>query len=227
MKIKTIARELKNADVRFISLVSRGANRIPFRILKKTSEGESQMIDLTTLRPVLKGEKIPAPAKKATNLPGFAQILGASVSRNIGDTPPKATIAPVQPVQSIARAIPESTPPSVGKPLPQTFNRPKEPLRAERGNAVAFKDLQAAIDSALSARRDQEKREAFERGRSAFARLAPARESDAPRGGVGDAWSLRNGSGKLVQTVLGVRKSASNTMPAGSMRPVTGAALKG
>ena len=78
MKIKTIARELKNADVRFISLVSRGANRIPFRILKKSSEGESQMIDLTTLRPVLKGEKIQAPARKAANLPGFAQILGAS-----------------------------------------------------------------------------------------------------------------------------------------------------
>ena len=78
MKIKTIARELKNADVRFISLVSRGANRIPFRTLKKSSEGESQMIDLTTLRPVLKGEKIQAPARKAANLPGFAQILGAS-----------------------------------------------------------------------------------------------------------------------------------------------------
>ena len=104
MKIKTIARELKNADVRFISLVSRGANRIPFRILKKSSEGESQMIDLTTLRPVLKGEKIQAPARKAANLPGFAQILGASVSRDIGDAPPKATIAPAKPVQSIAGA---------------------------------------------------------------------------------------------------------------------------
>lgn len=58
MKIKTTAKELKNADVRFISLVKRGANRLPFRILK--SEGESQMIDLTTLRPVLKGENVRA-----------------------------------------------------------------------------------------------------------------------------------------------------------------------
>lgn len=34
------------------------------------------MIDLTTLRPVLKGENIQVPAKKAANLPGFAAILG-------------------------------------------------------------------------------------------------------------------------------------------------------
>ena len=85
MKIKATAKELKNADVRFISLVKRGANRLPFRILK--SEGESQMIDLTTLRPVLKGEKIEPPAKKAYS-PNFAQILGGSVARDIG-TPPR------------------------------------------------------------------------------------------------------------------------------------------
>ena len=64
MKIKATAKELKNADVRFISLVKRGANRIPFRILK-TNKGENQMIDLTTLRPVLKGEKIEAPVNTA------------------------------------------------------------------------------------------------------------------------------------------------------------------
>lgn len=62
MKIKTTAKELKNIDVRFISLVKRGANRLPFRILK--SEGDSKMIDLTTLRPVLKGEKSKPPQRK-------------------------------------------------------------------------------------------------------------------------------------------------------------------
>ena len=99
MKIKTTAKELKNADVRFISLVKRGANRLPFRILK--SEGESQMIDLTTLRPVLKGEKIEAPVKKAYS-PNFAQILGGSVSRDIGTPAPAIQVAPAKPVQSIA-----------------------------------------------------------------------------------------------------------------------------
>ena len=64
MKIKATAKELKNADVRFISLVKRGANRIPFRILK-TDKGENQMIDLSALGSVLKGEKIQEPAKKA------------------------------------------------------------------------------------------------------------------------------------------------------------------
>ena len=83
MKIKATAKELKNADVRFISLVKRGANRIPFRILK-TDKGENQMIDLASLSPILKGEKTNAPAKKAYS-PNFAQILAGSVSRDIGE----------------------------------------------------------------------------------------------------------------------------------------------
>ena len=215
MKVKTIARELKNADVRFISLVSRGANRIPFRILKKSSEGENQMIDLSTLRPVLKGEKIQAPAQKAANLPGFAQILGASVSRDIGDAPPKATIAPAKPVQSIAGTIPESTQ-GGGKPTRQAFNTPKEPLRAERGNVVEFKDLQAAIDSALSKQRDEEKARAFNESRSAFARLAPTKKSDVQGGGSGNAWGLRNLGGKLAASVLNSATRKGEGQPVGS-----------
>ena len=215
MKIKTIARELKNADVRFISLVSRGANRIPFRILKKSSEGESQMIDLTTLRPVLKGEKIQAPARKAANLPGFAQILGASVSRDIGDAPPKATIAPAKPVQSIAGTIPESTQ-GGGKPTRQAFNTPKEPLRAERGNVVEFKDLQAAINSVLSKQRDEEKARAFNESRSAFARLAPTKKNDVQGGGSGNAWGLRNLGGKLAASVLNSATRKGEGQPVGS-----------
>ena len=215
MKIKTIARELKNADVRFISLVSRGANRIPFRILKKSSEGENQMIDLSTLRPVLKGEKIQAPAQKAANLPGFAQILGASVSRDIGDAPPKATIAPAKPVQSIAGTNPESTQ-GGGKPTRQAFNTPKEPLRAERGNVVEFKDLQAAINSVLSKQRDEEKARAFNESRSAFARLAPTKKSDVQGGGSGNAWGLRNLGGKLASAVLNSTTRKGEGQPVGS-----------
>jgi len=226
MKIKTTAKELKNADVRFISLVKRGANRLPFRILK--SEGESQMIDLTTLRPVLKGEKIQAPAKKAANLPGFAQILGASIGRDVGTLPPPVKIAPVQPVQPIAGTKPE-TPPSVGKPIPQAFNRPKEPLRAERGNAVEFKDLQAAIDSALSKQRDEAKAEAFNAGRSAFARLAPTKKSDVQGGGLGSAHALRNLGGRLAASILNgtTRKDEARLPTNTGFRAVSGASLKG
>jgi flagellin-like hook-associated protein FlgL len=56
MRIKTTLKEMKNADVRFISLVTRGANRIPFRIIK--SDKESGMIDLGNIKRVLKGEKV-------------------------------------------------------------------------------------------------------------------------------------------------------------------------
>lgn len=225
MKIKTTAKELKNADVRFISLVKRGANRLPFRILK--SEGDSQMLDLTTLRPVLKGEKTEAPAKKAYS-PSFAQILGGSVARDIGTPPPPVKIAPAQPVQPIAGTKPE-TPPSVGKPIPQAFNRPKEPLRAERGNVVEFKDLQAAIDSALSKQRDEAKAEAFNAGRSAFARLAPTRKSDVEGGGLGSAHALRNLGGRLAASILNgtTRKDEARLPTNTGFRAVSGASLKG
>ena len=226
MKIKTTAKELKNADVRFISLVKRGANRIPFRILK-TNKGENQMIDLTTLRPVLKGEKIEAPVKKAYS-PNFAQILGGSVARDIGTPPPPVKIAPVRPVQPIAGATPESTQ-GGGKPTRQAFNTPKEPLRAERGNAVEFKDLQAAINSALSKQRDEEKARAFNESRSAFARLAPTKKSDVQGGGSGNAWGLRNLGGKLASAVLNstTRKDEARLPTNTGFRAVSGASLKG
>ena len=211
MKIKATAKELKNADVRFISLVKRGANRLPFRILK--SEGESQMIDLTTLRPVLKGEKIQAPVKKAYS-PNFAQILGGSVARDIGTPPPPVKIAPAPVAKPISQA-PRDTAASVGKPLPQAFNAPKTPIPS-KGNPVEFKDLQAAIDSALSARRDQEKAAAFNDKRSAFARLAPTKKSDVQGGGSGNAWGLRNIGGKLASAVLNGTTRKGDHKPVGS-----------
>ena len=214
MKVKATAKELKNADVRFISLVKRGANRIPFRILK-TDKGENQMIDLASLSPVLKGDKTEAPAKKAYS-PNFAQILGASVARDIGTPPLK--IAPAKPVQSIAGTNPESThaQASGGKPTRQAFNTPKEPLRAERGNVVEFKDLQAAINSALSKQRDEEKARAFNESRSAFARLAPTKKSDVQGGGSGNAWGLRNLGGKLAASVLNSATRKGEGPPVGS-----------
>ena len=231
MKIKATAKELKNADVRFISLVKRGANRIPFRILK-TDKGENQMIDLASLSPVLKGEKtriIPREEKvlKAANTRSFADILAGSVSRDIGTPPPPVKIAPTPVAKPFA--IPESTPASVGKPARQAFNTPKEPLRAERGNAVEFKDLQAAIDSALSKQRDEEKARAFNESRSAFARLAPTKKSDVQGGGSGNAWGLRNLGGKLASAVLNstTRKDESALPTNTGFRAVSGVSLKG
>lgn len=70
MKVKTTMRQMKNAKVSFISLVTRGANRIPFRVLK--SQGEDNMLDLSKMAHVFKNE--PAPAKSL----GFAAILRGS-----------------------------------------------------------------------------------------------------------------------------------------------------
>ena len=235
MKIKTIARELKNADVRFISLVSRGANRIPFRILKKSSEGESQMIDLTTLRPVLKGEKIQAPARKAANLPGFAQILGASALRDIGTPAPAIQVAPAKPVQSIAGTILESThaQASGGKPITQAFNTPKQPAStlpaASRDNPVTYASLQAAIDTALGKQRDEAKAAAFNAGRSAFARIHKSTAPDT-HSGTGNAHALRNLGGRMAAAILGgtARKDEDHSLPHNTgFRAVSGASLKG
>lgn len=225
MKIKATAKELKNADVRFISLVKRGANRIPFRILK-TDKGENQMIDLASLSPILKGEKTNAPAKKAYS-PNFAQILAGSVSRDIGTPPPPVKVAPAQTAKPFP--APRDTPaPSVGKPLPQAFNAPKTPIPS-KGNPVEFKDLQAAIDSALSARRDQEKAAAFNDKRSAFSRLAPTRKSDVEGGGLGSAHALRNLGGKLAASILNstTRKDETRLPTNTGFRAVSGASLKG
>ena len=219
MKIKTIARELKNADVRFISLVSRGANRIPFRILKKSSEGESKMIDLTTLRPVLKGEKMQAAdkaaTKKAAYSPNFAQILGVSVARDIGTPPPPVTIAPVRPVHAIAGATPESTQ-GGGKPTRQAHNVPKQPATIpSKGNPVEFASLRAAIDFALHEQRQREESERFNAGRSAFSRIHKSTAPDAPSG-TGSAWALRNIGGRLAASVLNASTRKGEGQPVGS-----------
>lgn len=47
MKVKILANKLENADVSFISLVDRGANRIPFRIIK--AQENPGMINLETI----------------------------------------------------------------------------------------------------------------------------------------------------------------------------------
>lgn len=53
-KLKVKLREMKDAEAHYISLVQRGANRIPFRIVKM--EQENSMIDLNSIGRVLKRE---------------------------------------------------------------------------------------------------------------------------------------------------------------------------
>lgn len=224
MKIKATGKELKNADVRFISLVKRSANRIPFRILK-TDKGKNQMIDLASLSPVLKGEKTKASAKKAYSS-NFAQILAGSVSRDIGTPPPPVKVAPAQTVKPFP--APRDTPaPSVGKPLPQAFNAPKTPIPS-KGNPVEFATLQQAIDAALSKQRDEEKAASFNDKRSAFSRLAPTRKSDVEGGGLGSAHALRNLGGKLAASILNstTRKDETRLPTNTGFRAVSGASLK-
>ncbi len=128
MKVKAIAKELKNAEVRFISLVKRGANRIPFRILKHSDE-ESKMIDLSKICSVQKTDSMPEMREtheKSAYLPNFAQILAGGTSRDIGTPQPPIVQAPAY----VAKPLPtpaKTTPASVGKPLTRAFNKPKQP----------------------------------------------------------------------------------------------------
>lgn len=94
MKVKTTMRQMKNAKVNFISLVTRGANRIPFRVLK--SQGEDNMLDLTHLRHVFKNEPAPAQAKPTSM--GFAAILR-------GGKPAPQSVVRAASVQPVAKHV--------------------------------------------------------------------------------------------------------------------------
>ncbi len=189
------------------------------RITKSTS------VDTGTVATVTKTLKTSRPQHVKKSTPSFASILRGSPAHKAESAAPKAISSspskPVAPGMSIFKPADPSAP---AKALPKANNTPKVPSKHD---PVTFASLQKAIDTAMAEQRQREQAESFEHGRSAFARLTPSKQSDAPRGGMGDAWSLRNASGKLVQAVLGVRKGVSNTLPAGSMRPVTGASLKG
>jgi hypothetical protein len=80
--MKANLNELKNADVTFVSLVERGANRIPFRIVK-SQDKEQHMIDLTNPGKVLKGATKPEPTAIAgvvVNSTGNAETDAAIVT---------------------------------------------------------------------------------------------------------------------------------------------------
>ena len=173
-----------------------------------------------TVQKSLKAAPRASEARKGVALP-FASILRGSMSRDVGTPPPPVKIAPAQPVQSIAGANPE-TPPSVGKPatLGRAHNVPKEPARtlpaASRDNPVSYRDLQAAIDAAMSKQRDEAKAAAFNESRSAFSRIAKTQAHHVQGGGSGNAWGLRNLGGKLAASVLNSATRKGEGQPVGS-----------
>ena len=173
-----------------------------------------------TVQKSLKAAPRASEARKGVALP-FASILRGSMSRDVGTPPPPVKIAPAQPVQSIAGANPE-TPPSVGKPatLGRAHNVPKQPAStlpaASRDNPVSYRDLQAAIDAAMSKQRDEAKAAAFTESRSAFSRIAKTQAHHVQGGGSGNAWGLRNLGGKLASAVLNSTTRKGDNKPVGS-----------
>jgi hypothetical protein len=217
MKVKTTMRQMKEAKVAFISLVTRGANRIPFRVLK-SDKGEDNMLDLTQLRHVFKGD---APAQSRPSGLGFAEILrgGKPAPQTVATTAPVLqSIAKTAPVQSIAeptqpqqrqqveerqrQGLAPNQPQSAASAPRRAANTPKVPAKPSR-DTVTLKELRGEIDNALARRQKEDAQEQFNAKRSAFAQIAPTRQDQVPQGGRGDAWSLRNHGAQLAVQLLG------------------------
>ena len=230
MRVKTTMRQMKDAKVDFISLVTRGANRIPFRVLK-SAQGEDNMLDLTQLRHVFKNEA--APTKSKPTSMGFAQILR-------GSKPAPQTVVKSAPVQPEAkhvetnRATPVVTPSASRQPEQQQLapnqaaaprragNTPKQP--APSRDTVTLKELRGEIDNALARRKKEDEQDQFNAKRSAFAQIAPTRQDQVPQGGRGDAWSLRNHGAQLAVQLLG---GTDKPLPANTaFRPFSAAGTK-
>ena len=217
MRVKTTMRQMKEAKVAFISLVTHGANRIPFRVLK-SDKGEDNMLDLTELRHVFKGE---APAQSKPTGLGFAQILrgGKPAPQTVAKAAPLLqSIAKAAPVQSIAKpnqpqqrqqveesqrqGLAPNQPQSAASAPRRAANTPKVPAKPSR-DTVTLKELRGEIDNALARRKEEDAQEQFNAKRSAFAQIAPTRQDQVPQGGRGDAWSLRNHGAQLAVQLLG------------------------
>lgn len=217
MKVKTTMRQMKNAKVNFISLVTRGANRIPFRVLK-SDKGEDNMLDLSQLRHVFKGD---APAQSKPSGLGFAELLrgGKPAPQTVAKAAPLLqSIAKAAPVQSIAKPnqpqqrqqveerqrqglAPNQPQPTASVPR-RAANTPKVPAKPSR-DTVTLKELRGEIDNALARRKKEDEQEQFNAKRSAFSQIAPTQQHHVGRGGAGDAWSLRNHGAQLAVQLLG------------------------
>ena len=238
MRVKTTMRQMKEAKVAFISLVTRGANRIPFRVLK-SDKGEDNMLDLTHLRHVFKGD---APAQANPTSMGFAAILrgGKPAPQTVAKAAPVLqSIAKAAPMQSIAKptqpqqrqqveerqrqGLAPNQPQPVASAPRRAANTPKVPAKPSR-DTVTLKELRGEIDNALARRQKEDAQEQFNAKRSAFAQIAPTRQDQVPLGGRGDAWSLRNHGAQLAVQVLG---GTDKPLPANTaFRPFSAAGTK-
>ena len=217
MRVKTTMRQMKEAKVAFISLVTRGANRIPFRVLK-SDKGEDNMLDLSQLRHVFKGD---APAQAKPTSMGFAALLrgGKPAPQTVAKAAPVLqSIAKAAPMQSIAKptqpqqrqqveerqrqGLAPNQPQPVASAPRRAANTPKVPAKPSR-DTVTLKELRGEIDNALARRKEEDAHEQFNAKRSAFAQIAPTRQDQVPQGGRGDAWSLRNHGAQLAVQLLG------------------------
>lgn len=216
MKVKTTMRRLKNAQISFISLVNRGANRIPFRVLK--SEGENQMLDLARIlknepaqvKPqgfaaILKADpfraskaaptQAPQPVAKAAATPQAAKAAAARQTtqqaqrrQQVAEERQRQGLAPNQPLQAT--------------PAPRrAANTPKVPAKPSR-DTVTLKELRGEIDNALTRSKKQDAQEQFNSGRSAFSQISATQEHHVGRGGSGNAHALRMHGGALATQLL-------------------------
>ena len=238
MRVKTTMRQMKEAKVAFISLVTRGANRIPFRVLK-SDKGEDNMLDLSHLRHVFKGD---APAQSKPSGLGFAELLrgGKPAPQTVAKAAPLLqSIAKAAPVQSIAKPNQPQQRQQVeerqrqglapNQPLQATpaprraANTPKVPAKPSR-DTVTLKELRGEIDNALARRKKEDEQEQFNAKRSAFAQIAPTRQDQVPQGGRGDVWSLRSHGAQLAVQLLG---GTDKPLPANTaFRPFSAAGTK-
>lgn len=155
------------------------------------------------------------PARKAANLPGFAQILAGSNTRNIGSPAPAIPKTPAPTTTPTDAVLARANAGGAGLTRVAT-NMPKVPIPS-RHEPVTYASLQAALDTAMSRQRDEAKAEAFNAGRSAFSRIAKTQEHHVQGGGgTGDAWSLRQLGGKLASAVLNGTARKTDGKPVGS-----------
>ena len=202
MKVTTPMRRLKNAKISFISLVNRGANRIPFRVIKSES-GESAMLNLAR---VLKNS--PSQAKPQ----GFAHILKADPFRASKAAPKQAlqpaakapaspqTTQQAQQCQQVEEERQRQQPAPNQAPTRRASNTPKVPAPAR--DTVTLKELRGEIDTALRAQRQKEQHDQWNAGRSAFTQISPTQPHHTAGGGRGSAWDLRNRGGQLATAIL-------------------------
>lgn len=238
MRVKTTMRQMKDAKVAFISLVARGANRIPFRVIK--SQGEEQMLDLTQMAHVLKNE---VPQKQKST--GFAAILNNGKPAQQPAKPALQSVAKSHqaPTQVVAKAVPP-TPAPVRQSIAEASapaasirrgaNTPKQPTAAPSHTRGPKKSMEQTIAEAMAAFQAQQRRqtdmEAFNEKRSAFSQIAPTpRTGRAAKAQWSNADALRNFGGRLAVAVMGspaFKGEGAQRVPAGSMCAVSGDSLR-